>query len=200
MRRRDRRDGLNGFYLDKAVGWQLDKMEAGQVCRRAAGLLSAGVAGFAVWAGGMNLDSQAQTGRTARLRIRCRIRRGHGNCSRAEKSGRREAARIPHTVIRPHRALARISSNISSRRRAHPADFRQIGAPTGLFVLDESAADSARDRISPLFSRSGAKTRHRRLFAGQLRNIGDFRMTRNFIEAFVSGQDFHATTAAQVFN
>jgi DNA polymerase-1 len=88
-----------------------------------------------------------------------------------------------------------------STGRIH-ADFRQIGAPTGRFSCS-----------NPNLQQIPHETEYRRCFLApegkklviadysqiELRILADFSGDKNFIDAFVSGQDFHAATAAQVF-
>lgn len=83
------------------------------------------------------------------------------------------------------------------------ADFRQIGAPTGRFSCS-----------NPNLQQIPHEEEYRRCFRAEegkklviadysqieLRILADFSGDKNFIEAFVSGQDFHASTAAQIFN
>jgi DNA polymerase-1 len=82
------------------------------------------------------------------------------------------------------------------------ADFRQIGAPTGRFSCSK-----------PNLQQIPHEEEYRRCFRApdgrmlviadysqiELRILADIADDRNFIEAFESGQDFHAATAAQVF-
>src|SRR4051794_27660172 len=86
--------------------------------------------------------------------------------------------------------------------RVH-ADFRQIGAPTGRFSCS-----------NPNLQQIPHETAYRRCFRApegrklviadysqiELRILADFSGDRNFVNAFISGQDFHRQTAAQVFN
>src|SRR5206468_4508762 len=85
--------------------------------------------------------------------------------------------------------------------RVH-ADFRQIGAPTGRFSCS-----------NPNLQQIPHETVYRRCFRApegrklviadysqiELRILADFSEDKNFIDAFVSGADFHAATAAQIF-
>jgi DNA polymerase I len=82
------------------------------------------------------------------------------------------------------------------------ADFRQIGAPTGRFSCSK-----------PNVQQIPHEEEYRRCFRApegkklviadysqiELRILADFSGDQNFINAFVSGEDFHRTTAAQVF-
>jgi DNA polymerase-1 len=82
------------------------------------------------------------------------------------------------------------------------ADFRQIGAPTGRFSCS-----------NPNLQQIPHEEAYRRCFRAadgrklviadysqiELRILADFSGDPNFINAFVSGEDFHTTTASQVF-
>jgi len=82
------------------------------------------------------------------------------------------------------------------------ADFRQIGAPTGRFSCS-----------NPNLQQIPHEEEYRRCFRApdgkklviadysqiELRILAEFSDDQRFIEAFVSGQDFHTATAAQVF-
>jgi DNA polymerase-1 len=82
------------------------------------------------------------------------------------------------------------------------ADFRQIGAPTGRFSCS-----------NPNLQQIPHEQQYRRCFRAaegrklviadysqiELRILAEFSDDSNFIKAFASGQDFHTTTASQVF-
>jgi len=82
------------------------------------------------------------------------------------------------------------------------ADFRQIGAPTGRFSCS-----------NPNLQQIPHEEQYRRCFRApegkklviadysqiELRILAEFSRDQNFIKAFVSGEDFHTTTASQVF-
>jgi len=88
-----------------------------------------------------------------------------------------------------------------STGRIH-ADFRQIGAPTGRFSCS-----------NPNLQQIPHEREYRRCFTAEagnklviadysqieLRILAEFSGDERFIDAFVSGQDFHAATASQVF-
>lgn len=92
---------------------------------------------------------------------------------------------------------------IDSRTGRVHADFRQIGAPTGRFSCS-----------NPNLQQIPHETEYRRCFRApdgkkliiadysqiELRILADFSEDRSFIDAFNSGEDFHAATAARVFN
>jgi DNA polymerase-1 len=82
------------------------------------------------------------------------------------------------------------------------ADFRQIGAPTGRF----SCSNPNLQQIphEPEYRRCFRAPEGKKLVIAdysqiELRILADFSEDRRFIEAFVSGEDFHTATAAQVF-
>jgi DNA polymerase-1 len=85
--------------------------------------------------------------------------------------------------------------------RVH-ADFRQIGAPTGRF----SCSNPNLQQIphDPQYRRCFVAPEGRKLVVAdysqiELRILAEFSGDQNFINAFISGEDFHTTTAAQVF-
>ena len=82
------------------------------------------------------------------------------------------------------------------------ADFRQIGAPTGRFSCSNPnlqqiphGQEYRRCFIAP----AGRKLVIADYSQIELRILAEFSDDENFIKAFVSGQDFHASAAAQVF-
>ena len=85
--------------------------------------------------------------------------------------------------------------------RVH-ADFRQIGAPTGRFACSKpNLQQIPNDRA---YRRCFRAPEGRKLVIGdysqiELRILANLSGDRRFIEAFVSGTDFHSVTAAQVF-
>jgi len=200
---------LNGFYLDK-VRWrdQLEKVTKIQV--RAAGelqnLLSAGVAQASLFgAPTINLDSQAQV-TDALLNLGVPM----PNSTRAwELQPLAEQYPVVAKLLE-YRGVAKSISSFGENilefiepatGRIH-ADFRQIGAPTGRFSCSK-----------PNLQQIPHEEEYRRCFRApegkslviadysqiELRILADFSDDTNFIDAFVSGQDFHAATAAQVF-
>ena len=85
--------------------------------------------------------------------------------------------------------------------RVH-ADFRQIGAPTGRF----SCSNPNLQQIphEPEYRQCFRAAEGKKLVIAdysqiELRILADFSEDRRFIDAFVSGEDFHTATAAQVF-
>ncbi|MEP6946643.1 MAG: DNA polymerase [Acidobacteriota bacterium] len=83
------------------------------------------------------------------------------------------------------------------------ADFRQIGAPTGRFSC--SKPNLQQIPHEDVYRRCFRAETGRSLVVAdysqiELRILADFSQDKNFIQAFESGQDFHAATAAQVFS
>lgn len=83
------------------------------------------------------------------------------------------------------------------------ADFRQIGAPTGRFSCSKPNLQQIPHEEE--YRRCFRAPEGRRLVIAdysqvELRILADFSGDQNFINAFISGEDFHATTAAQIFN
>ncbi|MBP7415767.1 MAG: hypothetical protein KA831_03870 [Pyrinomonadaceae bacterium] len=200
---------LNGIYLDTGR-WreQLDKNKAAQAKfgEELQDLLSAGVAQASLFGRPeINLDSQAQvTDALVGLGIPM------PDTTRAWQL-QPLAEKYPAVAkLLEYRTVAKASSSFGENilefiepatGRIH-ADFRQIGAPTGRFSCS-----------NPNLQQIPHEAEYRRCFmapAGkklviadysqiELRILADFSDDKNFIEAFVSGQDFHAATAAQVF-
>lgn len=200
---------LNGVYLDEGR-WreQLDKTTRAQAkyADELQDLLSAGVAQASLFGRAeINLDSQAQvTDALIGLGIPM------PDSTRAWVL-QPLAEQYPAVAkLLEYRAVAKASSSFGENilefiepatGRVH-ADFRQIGAPTGRFSCS-----------NPNLQQIPHETEYRRCFlapAGrklviadysqiELRILADFSGDKNFIDAFVSGTDFHAATAAQVF-
>ncbi|MBK8302188.1 MAG: hypothetical protein IPK98_01760 [Chloracidobacterium sp.] len=200
---------LNGIYLDTGR-WreQLDKNKAAQAKfgEELQDMLSAGVAQASLFGRPeINLDSQAQvTDALVGLGIPM------PDTTRAWQL-QPLAEKYPAVAkLLEYRTVAKASSSFGENilefiepatGRIH-ADFRQIGAPTGRFSCS-----------NPNLQQIPHEAEYRRCFmapAGkklviadysqiELRILADFSDDKNFIEAFVSGQDFHAATAAQVF-
>ncbi len=88
-----------------------------------------------------------------------------------------------------------------STGRIH-ADFRQIGAPTGRFSCSNpNLQQIPHDTVyrSCFNAPEGRKLVVADYSQIELRILAEFSGDENFIEAFVSGADLHAATAAQVF-
>ena len=200
---------LNGFYLDEPR-WreQLEKVKILQ--KKAADelqdLLSAGVAqGSLFGRSEINLDSQAQV-TDALLNLGVPV-------PETTRAWQLQPLAEKYPVVAKlleYRGVAKALSSFGENilefiepqtGRIH-ADFRQIGAPTGRFSCS-----------NPNLQQIPHEAEYRRCFVApdgrklviadysqiELRILADFSEDKNFIDAFVGGQDFHATTAAQVF-
>ena len=200
---------LNGFYLDEAR-WreQLAKVTVEQA--RAADelqeMLSAGVAQASLFGRAeINLDSQQQV-TDALLNLGVPV----PESTRAWQL-QPLAERYPVVAkLLEYRGVAKSLTSFGENilefiepktGRIH-ADFRQIGAPTGRFSCS-----------NPNLQQIPHEQQYRRCFRAaegkklviadysqiELRILADFSRDQNFIKAFVSGEDFHTTTASQVF-
>lgn len=201
---------LNGFYLDRDR-WreQLSKVTVLQA--RAADelqeMLSAGVAQASLFGRAeINLDSQAQvTDALVGLGV---------PVPDTTRAWQLQPLAEKYPVIGKlleYRGVAKAMTSFGENilefiepatDRIH-ADFRQIGAPTGRFSCS-----------SPNLQQIPHEEEYRRCFRApdgrslviadysqiELRILADFSEDKNFIDAFVSGQDFHSMTAAQVFS
>ena len=201
---------LNGFFLDESR-WraQLEKVKAAQILTadELQGMLSAGVAQASLFGRAeINLDSQQQV-TEALLNLGVPMpetTRGWQLQPLAEK--------FPVVgKLLEYRSVAKAISSYGENildfvepatGRIH-ADFRQIGAPSGRFSCS-----------NPNLQQIPHEAEYRSCFRSpdgrmlviadysqiELRILADFSGDQNFIDAFVSGADFHTTTAAQVFN
>ena len=200
---------LNGFYLDKER-W---REQLGKVTKQQArfadelqDMLSAGVAQASLFGRAeINLDSQQQvTDALVGLGIPM------PDTTRAWVLQPLAEKYPPVAKLLEYRAVAKASSSFGENilefiepatGRIH-ADFRQIGAPTGRFSCS-----------SPNLQQIPHEAEYRSCFRApegrklvvadysqiELRILADFSEDKNFINAFVSGADFHAATAAQIF-
>ena len=201
---------LNGFYLDEAR-WreQLDKVSLVQ--KKTAGelqnMLAAGVAQASLFgAPQINLDSHQQV-TDALVNLGVPV----PNTTRAWELQPLAEKYPPVAKLLEYRAAAKARQSFGENilefirpetGRLH-SDFRQIGAPTGRFACSR-----------PNLQQIPHEDEYRRCFRApdgrklviadysqiELRILADFSDDKNFIEAFESGQDFHAATAAQVFS
>ncbi len=200
---------LNGFYLDKAK-WrdQLEKVTRAQAiyANELQDMLAAGVAQASLFGRTeINLDSQAQV-TDALVGLGVPV----PNTTRAwELQPLADKYPVVGKLLE-YRGVAKASQSFGENilefiepatGRIH-ADFRQIGAPTGRFSCSK-----------PNLQQIPHEAEYRRCFCApegrtlviadysqiELRILADFSEDKNFIDAFVSGQDFHATTAAQIF-
>ena len=201
---------LNGFYLD-AARWreQLDrvKIAQGKVALELQQMLSAGVAQASLFGiSEINLDSQTQvTDALKNLGV---------PVPETTRGWQLQPLALEYPVVAKLLEYRGVAKSLSSfgetilefinpqTGRIH-ADFRQIGAPTGRFSCSK-----------PNIQQIPHEENYRRCFRApdgkkliiadysqvELRILAEFSKDQNFINAFVSGEDFHTTTAAQVFN
>lgn len=201
---------LSGFYLDE-TRWREQLGKVSKVQEKAAGelqhMLAAGVAQASLFgAPQINLDSVAAV-TDALVNLGVPV----PNTTRAWEL-QPLAEQYPQVAkLLEYRAAAKASQSFGENilefiepatGRIH-ADFRQIGAPTGRFACSR-----------PNLQQIPHEDEYRRAFRApdgrklviadysqiELRILADFSDDKNFIEAFESGQDFHAATAAQVFS
>jgi len=201
---------LNGFFLDEGR-WraQLEKVKAAQILTadELQGMLSAGVAQASLFGRAeINLDSQQQV-TEALLNLGVPMpetTRGWQLQPLAEK--------FPVVgKLLEYRSVAKAISSYGENildfvepatGRIH-ADFRQIGAPSGRFSCSNPNLQQIPHEME---YRSCFRSPDGRMLVIadysqiELRILADFSGDQNFIDAFVSGADFHTTTAAQVFN
>ena len=201
---------LNGFYLDESR-WrqQLDKVKIAQAkaADELQDMLSAGVAQASLFGRAeINLDSQRQV-TDALLNLGVPM----PDSTRAwQLQPLAEQYPVVGKLLE-YRGVAKAMSSFGENilefiepktGRIH-ADFRQIGAPTGRFSCS-----------NPNLQQIPHEEQYRRCFRAaegrklviadysqiELRILADFSDDKNFINAFVSGLDFHTTTASQVFS
>lgn len=201
---------LSGFYLDE-VRWreQLDKVRVAQAkaADELQDMLSAGVAQATLFGRAeINLDSQQQV-TDALLNLGVPV----PDTTRAWQL-QPLAEKYPVVAkLLEYRGVAKSLSSFGENilefiepktGRIH-ADFRQIGAPTGRFSCS-----------NPNLQQIPHEQQYRRCFNApegkklviadysqiELRILAEFSGDQNFIKAFVSGEDFHTTTASQVFS
>lgn len=200
---------LNGFYLD-AVRWreQLEKVKKEQevVALELQKMLSAGVAQASLFGiAEINLDSQAQvTDALKNLGV---------PVPETTRGWQLQPLAADYPVVAKLLEYRGVAKSISSfgenileyikpeTGRIH-ADFRQIGAPTGRFSCS-----------NPNVQQIPHEEAYRRCFRApdgkklvtadysqiELRILAEFSGDQNFINAFISGEDFHRATAAQIF-
>jgi DNA polymerase-1 len=200
---------LNGFYLDEDR-WreQLGRVKVAQekAADELQDMLSAGVAQATLFGRAeINLDSQQQV-TDALLNLGVPV----PNTTRAwELQPLADKYPVVGKLLE-YRGVAKAMSSFGENilefiepktGRIH-ADFRQIGAPTGRFSCS-----------NPNLQQIPHEEEYRRCFRApdgkklviadysqiELRILADFSGDQNFIKAFVSGEDFHTTTASQVF-
>ena len=201
---------LNGFYLDEDR-WrkQLEKVKKaqGEVAMELQQLLSAGVAQASLFGvTEINLDSQAQvTDALKNLGV---------PVPETTRGWQLQPLANDYPVVAKLLEYRGVGKNLTSfgenileyikpqTGRIH-SDFRQIGAPTGRFSCNHPNLQQIPHGEE--YRRAFRAPDGRKLIIAdysqvELRILAEFSGDENFINAFISGADFHATTAAQVFN
>lgn len=200
---------LNGFYIDQER-WREQLAKVTKAQEKAGSelqdMLGAGIAQASLFGRPeINLDSQAQvTDALVNLGIPV------PNTTRAwELQPLAEKYPVVAKLLE-YRGVAKAMTSFGENilefvepktGRIH-ADFRQIGAPTGRFSC--SKPNLQQIPHEDVYRRCFRAENGRKLVIAdysqiELRILADFSQDRNFIDAFESGQDFHAATAAQVF-
>jgi DNA polymerase-1 len=200
---------LNGVFLDEAR-WreQLEKVRKAQavVADELQEMLSAGVAQASLFGRAeINLDSQVQVSEALT---------GLGiPMPQTTRAWQLQPLAEKYEVVAKlleYRGVAKSLSSFGENileyiepktGRVH-ADFRQIGAPTGRF----SCSNPNLQQIphEPEYRRCFRAPEGKKLVIAdysqiELRILADFAEDQKLIDAFVSGADFHAATAALVF-
>lgn len=200
---------LNGFYLDESR-WrrQLETVMSKQekVADELQEMLSAGVAQATLFGRAeINLDSQAQV-TDALLNLGVPV----PDTTRAWQLQPLAAQYPVIDKLLEYRGVAKSISSFGENilefiepktGRIH-ADFRQIGAPTGRFSCSNPNLQQIpheQEYRSCFRAPDGRKLVIADYSQIELRILADFSDDRNFIDAFLSGLDFHATAASQVF-
>jgi DNA polymerase-1 len=201
---------LNGFYLDRGR-WleQLEKVKVAQakLADELQDMLSAGVAQASLFGRAeINLDSQAQvTDALKNLGV---------PVPESTRGWQLQPLANDYPVIAKLLEYRSVAKGLTSfgenilefikpqTNRIH-ADFRQIGAPTGRFSCSNPNIQQIPHGVE--YRRAFVAPEGKKLVIAdysqiELRILADFSGDENFINAFISGADFHATTAAQVFN
>jgi len=201
---------LRGFYLDRGR-WleQLEKVKLMQarLADELQDMLSAGVAQASLFGRAeINLDSQAQvTDALKNLGV---------PVPETTRGWQLQPLANDYPVIAKlleYRSVAKgltsFGANIlefikPQTGRIH-ADFRLIGAPTGRFSCSNPNLQQIPHGVE--YRRAFLAAEGKKLVIAdysqiELRILAEFSEDENFINAFVSGADFHAATAAQVFN
>lgn len=201
---------LNGFAVDKSC-WltQLEhvKKAAAKAADELQDMLSAGVAQASLFGRAeINLDSQQQ--------VTDALRNLGVPMPESTRAWQLQPLAEKYPVVAKlleYRGVQKAATSFGENflefiepqtGRIH-ADFRQIGAPTGRFSCS-----------NPNLQQIPHETEYRSCFCVgedrklviadysqiELRILAEFSGDEKFIEAFVSGADFHRTTASQVFN
>ncbi len=201
---------LNGFYLDEKM-WreQLEKVKVEQekVATELQGMLSAGVAQASLFGvTEINLNSKDQvTDALKNLGV---------PVPETTRGWQLQPLAAEYPVVEKlleYRSVAKSITSfgenilefiVAQTGRIH-ADFRQIGAPTGRFSCSKPNVQQiphGEDYRKCFRAENGNKLIIADYSQIELRILAEFSGDENFINAFRSGEDFHATAAAQVFN
>lgn len=200
----------NGFYLDRGR-WleQLEKVKKMQakLADELQDMLSAGVAQASLFGRAeINLDSQAQ--------VSDALKNLGVPIPESTRGWQLQPLANQYPVVAKlleYRSVAKSLTSFGENilefikpqtGRIH-ADFRMIGAPTGRF----SCSNPNLQQIphGEEYRRAFTAPEGKKLIVAdysqiELRILADFSNDENFINAFISGADFHAQAAAQVFN
>ncbi|MCW5959833.1 MAG: hypothetical protein KIS76_06690 [Pyrinomonadaceae bacterium] len=201
---------LNGFFLD-ADRWreQLDKVEKQQ---KVIGLdlqkmLSAGVAQASLFGvAEINLNSQTQVSEA--------LKNLGVPMPESTRAWQLQPLAEQYPVVAKlleYRGVAKSLTSFGENilefirpetGRIH-ADFRQIGAPTGRFSCSKPNVQQIPHEVE--YRRCFRAPDGKKLIVAdysqvELRILADFSEDQNFINAFITGEDFHTSTAARVFN
>jgi DNA polymerase I len=201
---------LNGFFLDeKRWREQLEKVKVSQakVAMELQQMLSAGVAQASLFGfTEINLDSQTQvTDALKNLGV---------PVPETTRGWQLQPLAADYPVVAKlleYRGVAKSLSSfgenilefINKKTGRIHADFRQIGAPTGRFSCSKPNIQQIPHEEA--YRRCFRAPEGRKLIIAdysqvELRILAEFSKDENFIKAFISGEDFHTTAAAQVFN
>lgn len=200
---------LNGFHIDKEC-WreQLSRVKGEQetIAYELQEMLSAGVAQASLFgAAQINLDSQAQ--------VSDALRNLGVPIPDSTRAWQLQPLAKDYPVIGKlleyrgvAKALTSFGENIlefvDPRTGRIHADFRQIGAPTGRFSC--SRPNLQQIPHGPEYRKCFRAEEGNTLIVAdysqiELRILAEFSGDEKFIDAFRSGQDFHASAASQVF-
>lgn len=200
---------LNGFFLDE-TRWreQLEIVKTAQakVADELQEMLSAGVAQASLFGRAeINLDSQSQV-----LDALTNLGVPMPDSTRAWQLQPLAQEYPVVAKLLEYRSIAKsltsfgenILEFIEAKTGRIHADFRQIGAPTGRFSCSNPNLQQIPHDVQ--YRRCFSAPMGRKLVIAdysqiELRILAEFSGDENFIKAFVSGQDFHASTAAQMF-
>ncbi len=200
---------LNGFYLDEAR-WkaQLEKVkkEQDRIGMELQEMLSAGVAQASLFGiAEINLNSHTQ--------VSDALRNLGVPIADSTSGWQLQPLAKEYPVIDKlleYRSVAKSLTSFGDNilefirpetRRIH-ADFRQIGAPSGRFSCSKPNLQQIphdKEYRSCFRAEPGNKLIIADYSQIELRILAEFSGDKNFIEAFKSGEDFHASAAAQVF-